>query len=136
MAASPRDAGGMPPIVLVVNENHYEEERGAAAGEGFNRNFPLPASVDGRRYRRALGKAIQAVVDFQPAFLVVALGLDTAEGDPCGTWCLGSDDFRANGRMLGQLRLPTLVVQEGGYRLRTLGTHARSFFEGLLHGIG
>ena len=105
-------------------------------GEGFNRNFPLPASVDGPRYRRALGKAVRAGADFQPAFLVVALGLDTAEGDPCGTWGLGSADFRADGRMLGQLRLPTLVVQEGGYRLRTLGAHARSFFEGLLHGIG
>lgn len=36
-----------------------------------------------------------------------------------------------DGRMIGALRLPTLVVQEGGYRTRTLGTNARMFFEGL-----
>ncbi len=110
--------------------------RGAAAGEGFNRNFPLPTRVDGPRYRRALVKALQAVADFRPTFLVVALGLDTAAGDPCGTWSLAGDDSPRDGRLLGQLRLPTLVVQEGGYRLGTLGSNARSFFEGLLHGIG
>jgi GNAT superfamily N-acetyltransferase len=33
--------------------------------------------------------------------------------------------------MIGELGIPVLVVQEGGYRTRTLGIHARSFFEGL-----
>jgi ribosomal protein S18 acetylase RimI-like enzyme len=33
--------------------------------------------------------------------------------------------------MIGELGLPTVVVQEGGYRTRTLGTNARSFFQGL-----
>jgi hypothetical protein len=27
-----------------------------------------------------------------------------------------------------------LVVQEGGYRTRTLGVNAKSFFRGLVHG--
>jgi acetoin utilization deacetylase AcuC-like enzyme len=30
--------------------------------------------------------------------------------------------------------LPTLVVQEGGYRTRTLGANARNFFQGLWRG--
>lgn len=34
----------------------------------------------------------------------------------------------------GRLRLPTLIVQEGGYRTRTLGTNARRFFAGFLAG--
>ncbi|MCB0916878.1 MAG: hypothetical protein KDC23_14465, partial [Actinobacteria bacterium] len=51
--------------------------------------------------------------------------------DPTGTWSLGADDFEANGRLIGGLGLPTLVVQEGGYRVRTLGTNARRFFHGL-----
>ncbi len=33
-----------------------------------------------------------------------------------------------------ELGLPTLIVQEGGYRTRTLGTNARSFFLGFLAG--
>jgi hypothetical protein len=36
--------------------------------------------------------------------------------------------------MIGQLQLPTLVVQEGGYRTRTLGNNAKFFFTGLVRG--
>jgi acetoin utilization deacetylase AcuC-like enzyme len=71
------------------------------------------------------------VAEFKPAFLVVSLGLDTAKGDPTGTWLLTAKDFEANGQMLAELRLPTLVAQEGGYRIRTLGANARMFFQGL-----
>jgi len=108
------------------------DERGEGPGEGRNLNLPLPVAIGARQYRRALARAIRAVAEFGPRFLVIALGLDAGEGDPCGSFGLVSDDFRANGRMLAELGLPTLVVQEGGYRLRTLGANARSFFEGLL----
>jgi acetoin utilization deacetylase AcuC-like enzyme len=109
----------------------YADERGAGPGEGRNVNLPLPESADGRQYRRTLAKTIGIVADFAPKFLVIALGLDTAEGDPCGSFRLGESDFQKSGRMLGQLGLPTVVVQEGGYLRRTLGASARSFFAGL-----
>jgi len=44
---------------------------------------------------------------------------------------LRAEDFRRNGEMISALKLPTLIVQEGGYRTRTLGINARHFFEGL-----
>lgn len=44
-------------------------------------------------------------------------------------------DFAENGRMVGELVLPSVIVQEGGYRARTLGINARHFFEGL-NGVG
>lgn len=110
----------------------FEDERGAGRGEGCNVNYPLPERLDGLKYRKTLARALHVVTKFQPAFLIVGLGLDTAKGDPTGTWNLGAKDFRENGRMLGELRLPTLVVQEGGYRTRTLGINARHFFEGLI----
>ncbi len=113
----------------------FADERGAGAGEGFNLNLALPEDQDGTQYRQALERAIQAVREFEPTFLVIALGLDPAKGDPTGTWSLGKKDFETNGQMLGSLQLPTLVVQEGGYRTRTLGKNARSFFRGLMHGI-
>jgi hypothetical protein len=37
--------------------------------------------------------------------------------------------------MIGSLLLPTLVVQEGGYRTQTLGINARNFFTGLWDGM-
>jgi acetoin utilization deacetylase AcuC-like enzyme/GNAT superfamily N-acetyltransferase len=109
----------------------FDDERGEGEGEGFNLNLPLPESLDGRGYRQALERALKRIEAFNPQFLVVALGLDSAKGDPTGTWSLRAKDFEANGQMIGMLGLPTLVVQEGGYRNRTLGLNARSFLVGL-----
>jgi acetoin utilization deacetylase AcuC-like enzyme/GNAT superfamily N-acetyltransferase len=109
----------------------FKEECGEGEGEGFNLNLPLPETVDGERYRKELARALRRISEFSPDFLVLAFGLDTAKGDPTGTWLLTAKDFEANGRMIGELGLPTVVVQEGGYRTRTLGTNARSFFQGL-----
>jgi acetoin utilization deacetylase AcuC-like enzyme/GNAT superfamily N-acetyltransferase len=109
----------------------FKEERGEGEGEGFNLNLPLPEAVDGVAYRKALEKALRRIEDFKPDFLIVALGLDPAKGDPTGTWSLNARDFEANGRLIGGCGLPTLVVQEGGYRTRSLGTNALHFFKGL-----
>ena len=48
-----------------------------------------------------------------------------------GSWSLVARDFVETGRRIGLLNLPVLVVQEGGYRTRSIGSNARSFFEGL-----
>lgn len=113
----------------------FSEEVGEGAGKGFNRNYPLPETLDGAAYRPVLAKALKRIRAFKPHFLVVALGLDPAAKDPTGTWSLTAADFEENGRMLGSLRLPTLIVQEGGYRTRSLGTNARHFFLGLWKGM-
>ena len=112
----------------------FEEENGEGEGEGFNLNLPLPEKVDGERYRKTLKKAVERIADFDPVFLVTALGLDPAKNDPTGTWSLTAKDFEKNGQMIGALGLPTLVVQEGGYRTRTLGLNVACFFKGLIAG--
>jgi acetoin utilization deacetylase AcuC-like enzyme len=110
----------------------FADERGTGPGEGFNLNIALPESpVDGSRYREVLDYAIKRLVRFRPKFLVLALGFDTAKGDPTGSWLLKSRDFFENGRMIGGLRLPTLIVQEGGYKTQSLGINARHFFSGV-----
>jgi ribosomal protein S18 acetylase RimI-like enzyme len=109
----------------------FEEDIGAGDGEGFNLNLPLPETLDGEKYRRTLSRALERIREFRPTFLIVALGLDTAKGDPTGTWALRGKDFELNGKLIGEMGLPTLVVQEGGYRTRTLGTNAARFFNGL-----
>jgi acetoin utilization deacetylase AcuC-like enzyme/GNAT superfamily N-acetyltransferase len=109
----------------------FEDERGEGEGEGFNMNIPLPEGVKGTQYRKALAKALERIKAFDPQFLVVALGLDAAKGDPTGTWSLEIKDFEENGRLLGGIGLPTVIVQEGGYRIRTLGKNACGFIRGL-----
>lgn len=112
----------------------FEDERGVGAGAGVNINICLPEAVDGACYSAALARAVGHVRDFDPAYLVVALGLDTGRGDPTGTWTLRPADFERNGRTIGAIGLPTLVVQEGGYRTASLGANARAFFTGLASG--
>jgi acetoin utilization deacetylase AcuC-like enzyme/GNAT superfamily N-acetyltransferase len=109
----------------------FEDEVGEGPGEGYNMNLPLPEQRTGKQYAIALVRALRRIEDFRPALLVVALGLDTARGDPTGTWSLTSRDLERNGRMIGEMALPVLVVQEGGYRTRTLGRSARGFLTGL-----
>ena len=109
----------------------FEDEKGEGEGEGFNMNLPLPEDVAGGSYRKALEKALRRIAAFDPQFLVVALGLDTAKGDPTGTWGLMPKDFEENGRLIGGMGLPIVVIQEGGYRIATLGKNAGRFFKGL-----
>ncbi|MBN2863272.1 MAG: histone deacetylase family protein, partial [Bacteroidales bacterium] len=108
----------------------FAEEKGEGPGYGFNFNFPLKEEINGEEYRRTLSRALETIKKFKPVFLIVALGLDTAKGDPTGTWLLGAKDFSINGQMIAGLRMPTLFIQEGGYRNKYLGINARSFFKG------
>ncbi len=112
----------------------FEDETGEGEGLGYNVNFPLPEELTSEQYLTALGKALKRIIQFQPDTLVVCVGFDTAKGDPTGTWSLSADDFRQVGRAIGQLKMPTLLVQEGGYRTRSIGINARNFFTGLWSG--
>lgn len=109
----------------------YGDERGEGNGLQLNRNYALPEAVDGGKYLETLRRALRRIHAFRPVCLVVALGVDTAKRDPTGSWTLTAPDFAANGRAVACLGLPTLVVQEGGYRTRTMGANVAAFFEGL-----
>ena len=120
-----------PPRYTYPYFSGFEDETGEGEGKGYNLNIALPENIDGSRYREGLKQALRRVRKFNPKFLVVALGLDPAKGDPTGSWLLVAKDFAENGRLIGALGLPTLVVQEGGYRTRSLGANAAQFFSGL-----
>lgn len=110
----------------------HADETGAGAGVGFNLNVPLPLGADEEMYFAALLPALEKVNQFQADRLVISLGLDTCLGDPTGTFRLQRDAFWRMGAALAALRLPTVVVQEGGYRLDTLGENIVAFFQGFL----
>jgi acetoin utilization deacetylase AcuC-like enzyme/ribosomal protein S18 acetylase RimI-like enzyme len=113
----------------------FKDEQGTGPGLGYNLNIPLPEQSPPDAYRQALERALGRIRRFGPAFLLVAAGFDTASGDPTGTWANRGEDFLRMGESIGHLGLPTLVVQESGYRVRTLGANARRFFEGLRQGL-
>jgi acetoin utilization deacetylase AcuC-like enzyme len=97
-----------------------------------NLNLPLaPGAGDGRWL-----EAVAELVGWArgAASVVVALGVDAAAGDPESPLQVTADAFRQAGRMLGSLRLPTVVVQEGGYDLDTIGELVRETLIGIEEG--
>ncbi len=112
----------------------FADEVGEGDGVGFNLNLPLPEHTDGPAHDAALHRGLSRIAEHRPDVLLVGFGLDTAQGDPTGTWSLREQDFHANGRRIGGLGLPVLVVQEGGYGLRALGRNALAFLVGVEEG--
>ncbi|MDH5752945.1 MAG: histone deacetylase family protein [Deltaproteobacteria bacterium] len=112
----------------------FRKEVGESSGKGFNENFPLSEGISFEEFSTTLELALRRVRRYRPRYLVVCLGFDTAKGDPTGSWSFMAREFRSMGAMVGRLGIPMLVVQEGGYRTRSLGSNARGFFLGLEEG--
>jgi len=113
----------------------FAEEKGEGDGLGFNINIPLEEKITPGKYLSALFKAVSIVTRFKPDYLVLLIGFDTAEGDPTGTWPLSANDFFNNGKIIGSLKKPTVIIQEGGYKNQSIGINARKFFEGFVEGF-
>lgn len=120
------------PSHAYPNFSGYSDERGEDAGLGFNRNWPLEPPVEDDRYMDVLETALQSVRKFQPRFLIVALGFDIMRGDPTGAFAVSPRGMERIGRRLGNMRLPTMIVQEGGYAVGNLRTGSGMFFNGLM----
>jgi len=113
----------------------FADERGAGDGEGATANYPLPAGTTLDGYATALREALNLVEDFAPdAPLVVSLGFDTFERDPIGDLGLRTTDYAEVGSMIGQLGLPVVALQEGGYAVDAIGANAVAFLGGLRGG--
>jgi acetoin utilization deacetylase AcuC-like enzyme len=110
----------------------HAAERGRGEGEGFNLNLPLERGTLIKPYCAALGTALQRIADFAPDMLVLAAGLDIALDDPFKGFAIETSGFEVIGRQIAGLRLPTLVVQEGGYPSPSLGLNLSSLLTGLL----
>lgn len=110
----------------------HADERGSGAGEGFNRNLPLPKGTDFDTWHASLQRALQVVSDFLPQAVVVPLGLDTYEGDPISGFKLKSAHFLQVGRVIASLRLPTLFTLEGGYAVSEFGVNTVNVLEGYM----
>jgi acetoin utilization deacetylase AcuC-like enzyme len=100
----------------------YAEETGAGAGTGTTRNEPLAPGAGDIDWVEAVARLAEAAVLFRADALVVSLGLDAADDDPGTPLRVTRDGYAGTGRLLAELRLPTVLVQEGGTHLPTLGS--------------
>ncbi|MEW6535605.1 MAG: histone deacetylase family protein [Candidatus Auribacterota bacterium] len=111
----------------------FKDEKGEGDGLGFNVNYPLPEKITPEKYCETLQNAIGKIEGYKPEFVVVALGVDTAKGDPTGTWSMRPADFFTIGKLIGAIKKPILFSQEGGYNSRQIGVNVRQFFQGVRH---
>jgi len=108
----------------------HADERGAGAGASFNLNLPLPRGTDFTRWRAALHSGLAAIQSFGADALVVALGVDTFEGDPISGFTLRSADYLQVGEDIAAANLPTVFVFEGGYAVADVGINTVNVLEG------
>ena len=108
----------------------HADERGAGAGLGVNLNLPLPRGTGFAAWREALRAGLAAIDAFGAQALVVALGVDTFEGDPISGFRLRSADYLTMGRDIAGARRPTVFVFEGGYAVAEVGINAANVLEG------
>jgi acetoin utilization deacetylase AcuC-like enzyme len=110
-------------------------ERGAGGGEGANLNVPLPPGSGDDVWLEAVDDLVTFAGRAGVQALVVALGVDAAAGDPNSPLHVSATGFQRAGHMLGQLGVPTVVVQEGGYDVDAIGSLVHATLLGLECGL-
>jgi acetoin utilization deacetylase AcuC-like enzyme len=113
----------------------FDDETGTGPGRGATLNLPLAAGCTDDEYLGVLAQALDAVAAFGPELLVVSLGVDTHGLDPLSDLAVTADAFAPCGRAVGRLAIPTVLVQEGGYHLPSLGATVTAFLTGVAAGL-
>lgn len=99
----------------------HAEEQGGGAGEGANLNLPLPFGTADAGWLAAIATGLDAIRRFGAEALVVSLGFDASRDEPLNALAVTEDGFARAGAAIRGLRLPTAIVQEGGYNVGVLG---------------
>lgn len=107
----------------------YADETGS---HGTIINKPLPPRTGETDYLAALDEVTPKIRAFEPRSVVVSLGFDTYQDDPLGTFQLTANTYHEIARRVAAFKLPTLLIQEGGYAVESLGKLAVSFLSGFL----
>lgn len=109
----------------------HADEFGQAAGINHNFNFPLAKGTGELAYLGALGDAFDKIRAFVPDTLIVSYGADTLENDPVGGFKLQISSYGRIGALIATLNLPTIIIQEGGYLLDSVGDCVAAFLKGI-----
>lgn len=108
-------AGWFPHVV------GFADETGSDGGRGATLNVPLPPETGDDGWLVGVARLADAVRAHGATALVVSLGVDAAAEDPNSPLRVTLDGYGRAGSLLEALGLPTVLVQEGGYHLPTLG---------------
>jgi acetoin utilization deacetylase AcuC-like enzyme len=107
----------------------HADERGGGRGLGFNLNLPQKRGADDRAWLDSLDDGLQLIRHLRVDALVLSLGFDASRDEPLGFLAVSEEGFARAGSAIGALRLPTAIVQEGGYNCDVIGALLRAFIE-------
>lgn len=111
----------------------YADERGAGRGDGFTLNVPLaPGSGDDELIAANRTLVVAALAAGAEA-IVISAGWDAHKDDPLSRLAVTTDAYRALGDLYGEIPLPTVIVQEGGYSLAAIAEAAPQFVGAFLN---
>jgi acetoin utilization deacetylase AcuC-like enzyme len=99
-----------------------------------NLNVTVPEGTGDDRWLAGVDRLVDEAREEASEAIVLALGVDAGADDPNSPLEVTEDGFHEAGRRVGALGLPTVVVQEGGYVLETVGPLVRAALEGLEEG--
>ena len=108
----------------------YADERGAGAGEGYNMNVPLAPGSNDDDFVAAFDALAKTALERGCGAVIVAAGWDAHKDDPLSLLRVSDDGYSRVGDIVGAMRLPTVIVQEGGYSLDVIATAPRRFLDG------
>ena len=99
----------------------HAAETGAGDGAGFNLNLPQPMGTADAGWLEAVAAGIARIRTFAPEALVVSLGFDASEHEPLAALRVTEEGFARAAAAIAALRLPTAIIQEGGYNVAVIG---------------
>ena len=112
----------------------HATERGGGDGAGCNLNMPLAIGTGDAGWLDAVQAGADAARAFGAEALVVSLGFDASIDEPLNALSVTPNGFARAGAAIGALRLPTAIVQEGGYNVDVIGGLLTRFLAGFSGG--
>ncbi len=109
----------------------FLDECGGEQALGWNLNLPLPMGSGDEDYQRALEVAVMNIREKGANWLVLSAGFDTCADDPTTSFTLSDDFYTWIGQRIGSLKIPVVVVHEGGYAVEANGRLAAQLLTGL-----
>ena len=110
----------------------FADEIGVGPGQDANLNLPLDPGTGDEVWLSGVGRL--ASFGEGARSMVVSLGVDAWTNDPESPLQVSIEGYTRAGTLLGEMGMPTVIVQEGGYDLEALGDLVAGFLDGFQRG--
>ena len=114
----------------------HADETGEGDGKDTSLNLLLQPGDDEASAVALVERGLQAIADFGAEALVISLGFDMARDDPLSVVGVDGSGFQAMAKLVADVGLPTVLVQEGGYLGPSLSDNAEIFLTTARRSIG